>query len=716
MASPEINESQLDADVAANTLLNIRQSMPNPSDIGIAVDVLLGFSPPPPPPRSATDLLARVAETMDEIPETVEAATERKQSARIRLRNAKTEKEGRDAAVEFLQSLTSADMLRLGFEKERIMGIEGTDKVDPYQVVDIDADDTPVLSDDKGKINQENAEHIVPPFDPAKYVDFDYSKDIATDEARKEMMDGFELRKLTEMAYALFGRTGIEMITTLYDRRHNNKAAAIRTFFEGFAGDQCVGALTDPRRRFKPGKSLCWICGFVIPEPKTAKSGYKMECEHVFPIAQAVYFVDLYRGKGKVDPNSKSKLDLEYDWSHRVCNQIKNNKHFIKAKGGLGTKEWIIADDAEFTEFLQDIRLKSGLYFKGERNLLEDDIAKYDGEKGKGAWLRDSVDRVRSRCVETLNVGVGGIYAGIFDLIQVAKLLDMYDTEVPIRKRLNDALEAKNPGRSKTVPPKAARAASPAPVAPSSRAVSAPVSRPAAPPPDADRMRAENAAYSAEIRRQKAMTEFLAAKAANDNAEVATARLRAAIAAQEATKIRAAFPEASEAGFARAMKESRAAEAPPVPRPAEPSSLVVYEDEIGRLERLVNIVEPKVDVSLLSESQAENAAYKAEINRQKAITKLLAARAANDKARAIELRVWAAQSMQDVNRIRAAFPKAADAGVARAKETYRVTEAPPAKKFKGEGRTARGRKNGSVVTRSRARRTRRNAKQPATRD
>jgi hypothetical protein len=229
-------------------------------------------------------------------------------------------------------------------------------------------------------------------------------------------------------------------------------------------------------------------------------------------------------------------------------------------------------------------------------------------------------------------------------------------------------------------------------------------------------MRAENAAYSAEIRRQKAMTEFLAAKAANDNAEVATARLRAAIAAQEATKIRAAFPEASEAGFARAMKESRAAEAPPVPRPAEPSSLVVYEDEIGRLERLVNIVEPKVDVSLLSESQAENAAYKAEINRQKAITKLLAARAANDKARAIELRVWAAQSMQDVNRIRAAFPKAADAGVARAKETYRVTEAPPAKKFKGEGRTARGRKNGSVVTRSRARRTRRNAKQPATRD
>jgi len=366
-------------------------------------------------------------------------------------------------------------MLRLGFEKERIMGVDGTDKVDPHQVIDINTDDTPVLSDDRGKLNQENAEYIVPPYEEGKYVDFDYSKDIGTDAARKEMMDGFELRKLTEMAYALFGRTGIEMITKLYDRRHNNKAAAIRTFFEGFAGDQCVGALTSPARRFKPGKSLCWICGFVIPDPKTAKSGYKMECEHVFPIAQAVYFVDLYRGKGKTDPNSQSKLELEYDWSHRVCNQIKNNKHFIKATGGPGNKEWIIADDSEFSAFLQEIRSKSGLYFKGEGNLLEDDIVDHDRRNGKGRWLAESINRVRNRCVETLNVGTGGIYAGIFDLIQVAKLLDMYDTEVPIRKQLNDALLLKNPERSRTVPPNVRRTEAPAAAAASTtRAISAP--------------------------------------------------------------------------------------------------------------------------------------------------------------------------------------------------------------------------------------------------
>jgi hypothetical protein len=87
----------------------------------------------------------------------------------------------------------------------------------------------------------------------------------------------------------------------------------------------------------------CWICGEeIVHEHPTL--GF--ECEHVFPIAQALAFTGLYEHslfQALFDENSttanayKTGLELEYKPSHRYCNQIKNDAHFIKIDNtGLG--------------------------------------------------------------------------------------------------------------------------------------------------------------------------------------------------------------------------------------------------------------------------------------------------------------------------------------------------------------------------------------------
>jgi hypothetical protein len=81
----------------------------------------------------------------------------------------------------------------------------------------------------------------------------------------------------------------------------------------------------------------CWICGggFVLD-----KDALKPICDHVLPIAQAVFFLQLYAAQKKraptVDDDSKKIFKLEYDWAHSLCNTIKSSAVLIKSsKQGL---------------------------------------------------------------------------------------------------------------------------------------------------------------------------------------------------------------------------------------------------------------------------------------------------------------------------------------------------------------------------------------------
>ena len=78
----------------------------------------------------------------------------------------------------------------------------------------------------------------------------------------------------------------------------------------------------------------CYICGHPIPA-KELLSGPSdelyVECEHVLPMTEGRWFLDIYMSKRKPDDEwTKRAIELEYDQAHRVCNQAKSNFSFIK--------------------------------------------------------------------------------------------------------------------------------------------------------------------------------------------------------------------------------------------------------------------------------------------------------------------------------------------------------------------------------------------------
>lgn len=97
-----------------------------------------------------------------------------------------------------------------------------------------------------------------------------------------------------------------------------------------------TGAVTQCERAGHPfvPNMPCYLCGQPIPD-KALLSGTDdelyPECEHIFPVTEARWFLDLYMTtRPPTDPWTQRAIELEYDQSHRVCNQAKSNFSFIK--------------------------------------------------------------------------------------------------------------------------------------------------------------------------------------------------------------------------------------------------------------------------------------------------------------------------------------------------------------------------------------------------
>ena len=91
-------------------------------------------------------------------------------------------------------------------------------------------------------------------------------------------------------------------------------------------------------------KDLCYICGFKfysgVDDPEISqhilevREGVEPTCEHILPIIQAIFFLDLFRQseKGKISSDKMAILKKEYAWTHRCCNYVKRDDSFLVTK------------------------------------------------------------------------------------------------------------------------------------------------------------------------------------------------------------------------------------------------------------------------------------------------------------------------------------------------------------------------------------------------
>ena len=165
----------------------------------------------------------------------------------------------------------------------------------------------------------------------------------------------------------------------------------VRAFFErSNPSTQCGNVIGSAKGQ------VCWICGTrIIPK----EVSFKPECEHVFPILQALVFTGLYETQlfESLEDRQQSYTDglrLEYRWAHRICNQVKNDAHFVAlTRTGDGTAVFGI-DDAKIADFLT--KLETTTKWGGGTKLLKH--LKQETQTDPVVYLRGRVSAIRAIC------------------------------------------------------------------------------------------------------------------------------------------------------------------------------------------------------------------------------------------------------------------------------------------------------------------------------
>ena len=81
-------------------------------------------------------------------------------------------------------------------------------------------------------------------------------------------------------------------------------------------------------------RPTCYICGKDLysgkaPRGLETKRSTIMECEHILAFMSGLILYDVYNIKDPIPPDVAAALTKEYYWSHRCCNQRKDNIPFI---------------------------------------------------------------------------------------------------------------------------------------------------------------------------------------------------------------------------------------------------------------------------------------------------------------------------------------------------------------------------------------------------
>jgi hypothetical protein len=180
----------------------------------------------------------------------------------------------------------------------------------------------------------------------------------------------------------------------------------------------------------------CWICGTAIAkgsfsgglgegkrarpiftdttsedESETAGIGIEPACEHILPIAQARFFLDLYDPKiENVSAGKMKARKLEYEWAHQFCNMVKYDDQYIQNIGSYDKPVWgvdqnmIALNLGKIYKTLDDSSYQSR-FNEGKKIIKNNIIKDYLTERNwKAERLQFMTDRVQ-KIVDFINKG-----------------------------------------------------------------------------------------------------------------------------------------------------------------------------------------------------------------------------------------------------------------------------------------------------------------------
>ena len=147
-------------------------------------------------------------------------------------------------------------------------------------------------------------------------------------------LDICQNKQASVLMRALFPETAVETWTKAMEKN-------CRDIYEpGGIEAQCNNTILAVDRL----NDVCYICGLKfysgVDDPAISmhtlkvREGVEPTCEHILPIIQAIFFLDLFRQseKGKIPKEKMDILKKEYAWAHRCCNYVKSDDSFLVTK------------------------------------------------------------------------------------------------------------------------------------------------------------------------------------------------------------------------------------------------------------------------------------------------------------------------------------------------------------------------------------------------
>lgn len=189
-----------------------------------------------------------------------------------------------------------------------------------------------------------------------------------------------------------------EKSVTVWKNTVTNKC---RKIFELHQPDtQCANVIGESRIG-----DMCYICGL---EMRNNIRSMTPSCEHILPIMQAMFFLDLYRSSDTPTDEQMNILKLEYAWTHRCCNLTKNVTSLLETRiDEENYPTW------HFNSKNTDKILRSifGEISPNECNSVRDLVPKEQRE----AWILDRIEKIRTEKIAPIldYIGKKGINGGI---------------------------------------------------------------------------------------------------------------------------------------------------------------------------------------------------------------------------------------------------------------------------------------------------------------
>ena len=120
----------------------------------------------------------------------------------------------------------------------------------------------------------------------------------------------------------------------------------------------------------------------------------KPSCEHILPIIQAIFLLDLWRPSQKYTKEELDILTMEYDWAHTCCNLVKGAKPYLNTIIDKNNPypRWDFNEEGTRDIFQSIV---DGTHDYAGMSIIRNKLLELFKSQNKDIWIQNNINRIK---------------------------------------------------------------------------------------------------------------------------------------------------------------------------------------------------------------------------------------------------------------------------------------------------------------------------------